>query len=59
MLIFVSGMTIEQCMNDCSGYSYFGVEYGGECKQLCPNPMTLRSNAVQVIVATPSARDQL
>jgi hypothetical protein len=26
------GMTIEQCMSDCSAYSYFGVEYGGECK---------------------------
>jgi hypothetical protein len=24
-------MTIEQCMSDCSAYSHFGVEYGGEC----------------------------
>jgi len=29
-----TGMTIEQCSSDCSGYSYFGVEYGGECELL-------------------------
>jgi hypothetical protein len=24
-------MTIEECEADCIGYTYFGVEYGGEC----------------------------
>jgi hypothetical protein len=24
-------MTIEECEADCVGYTYFGVEYGGEC----------------------------
>jgi hypothetical protein len=27
-----SAMTLEECANDCTGYVYFGVEYGGECK---------------------------
>ena len=26
-----TGMYIEQCLADCTGYNYFGVEYGGEC----------------------------
>lgn len=26
-----TGMTLEQCASNCSGYSYWGVEYGGEC----------------------------
>ena len=26
-----TGMTLEQCMVDCTGFSYWGVEYGGEC----------------------------
>jgi hypothetical protein len=30
-----TGMYIEQCLADCTGYNYFGVEYGGEC--LCPS----------------------
>jgi hypothetical protein len=25
-------MTIEECFADCTGFTYFGVEYGGECK---------------------------
>lgn len=25
-------MTLEICAADCQGYTYFGVEYGGECK---------------------------
>jgi hypothetical protein len=25
-------MTLEECYADCIGYTYFGVEYGGECK---------------------------
>jgi hypothetical protein len=27
-------MTIEECYNQCNGFTYFGVEYGGECKSL-------------------------
>jgi hypothetical protein len=27
-----TGMTLEQCASNCGGYSYWGVEYGGECK---------------------------
>ena len=23
--------TLEECLGDCAGYTYFGVEYGGEC----------------------------
>jgi hypothetical protein len=26
-------ITIEECATKCSGYIYFGVEYGGKCKQ--------------------------
>lgn len=29
-----TGMNEEQCASDCTGYDYFGVEYGGECEQL-------------------------
>jgi hypothetical protein len=29
-------MTLEECANDCAGYLYFGVEYGGECKLFLP-----------------------
>jgi hypothetical protein len=25
-------MTLESCASDCAGYTYFGVEYGRECK---------------------------
>jgi hypothetical protein len=25
-------MTLEICAADCQGYTYFGIEYGGECK---------------------------
>ena len=25
-------MTIEECFANCAGFTYFGVEYGGECK---------------------------
>jgi WSC domain len=25
-------MTLEECSTQCSGFTYFGVEYGGECK---------------------------
>jgi len=24
-------MTLEECATDCAGFTYFGVEYGGEC----------------------------
>lgn len=24
-------MTLEQCASNCSGFKYWGVEYGGEC----------------------------
>ena len=27
-----TGMTLKQCLTDCIGYKYWGVEYGGECK---------------------------
>jgi hypothetical protein len=27
-----TGMTLEQCLTDCAGYTYWGVEYGGECE---------------------------
>jgi hypothetical protein len=30
-------MTLEECANDCAGYLYFGVEYGGECKLFLPS----------------------
>lgn len=26
------GMTLEICASNCAGTTYFGVEYGGECK---------------------------
>lgn len=26
-----TAMTIEECQADCTGYTYFGVQYGGEC----------------------------
>lgn len=26
-------MTIQTCQADCAGYTYFGTEYGRECKQ--------------------------
>jgi hypothetical protein len=32
-------MTLEQCMADCTGFSYWGVEYGGEC--MLPIPYNL------------------
>ena len=25
-------MTVESCASDCSGYTYFGTEYGRECR---------------------------
>ena len=27
-------MTVESCASDCEGYTYFGTEYGAECKSL-------------------------
>ncbi|KAF8849870.1 heme peroxidase [Acephala macrosclerotiorum] len=36
-----TAMTIEMCASDCSGYSYFGVEYGGEC--YCGNTLASTS----------------
>jgi hypothetical protein len=24
-------MTLEECLKDCNGYEWWGVEYGGEC----------------------------
>lgn len=36
-----TGMTLEQCMSDCTGYSYWGVEYGGEC--YCGNSLAASS----------------
>jgi hypothetical protein len=27
-----TAMTLEECAADCAGYTYFGVEYGGECE---------------------------
>jgi hypothetical protein len=27
-------MTLEECAADCAGYTYFGVEYGGEVNSL-------------------------
>lgn len=30
-----TAMTLELCASDCTGFNYFGVEYGGECK--CPS----------------------
>ncbi|KUJ22208.1 uncharacterized protein LY89DRAFT_729673 [Mollisia scopiformis] len=36
-----TGMTTEQCMTDCTGYTYFGVEYGGEC--YCGNTLASSS----------------
>jgi hypothetical protein len=30
-------MTLEKCAGDCVGYTYFGVEYGGECMQPVPS----------------------
>jgi hypothetical protein len=29
-----TGMTLEQCLGDCTGFTYWGVEYGGECSLL-------------------------
>lgn len=26
-----TAMTLEECAADCAGYTYFGIEYGGEC----------------------------
>lgn len=34
-------MTIEHCMGNCTGYQYFGVEYGVEC--FCGNNLTFGS----------------
>jgi len=34
-------MTIEYCMGNCTGYQYFGVEYGVEC--YCGNSLTFGS----------------
>jgi hypothetical protein len=31
-----TAMTLEECANDCNGYTYFGVEYGGECMFILP-----------------------
>jgi hypothetical protein len=28
-------MTVESCEASCAGYTYFGVEYGRECKLIC------------------------
>lgn len=36
-----TGMTLEQCAADCTGYSYWGVEYGGEC--YCGNTLASSS----------------
>jgi hypothetical protein len=30
------GLTVEQCANDCAGFLYFGVEYGGEVSPFFP-----------------------
>jgi hypothetical protein len=27
-------MTLEKCATSCAAYTYFGVEYGGECELL-------------------------
>jgi hypothetical protein len=27
-------MTLEECATDCAAYTYFGVEYGGECMKM-------------------------
>ncbi|KUJ12265.1 uncharacterized protein LY89DRAFT_738058 [Mollisia scopiformis] len=35
------GMTTEICAADCAGYTYFGVEYGGEC--YCANSLATSS----------------
>jgi hypothetical protein len=26
-----TAMTLEECLSDCNGYQWWGVEYGGEC----------------------------
>ncbi|KAG0649039.1 WSC domain-containing [Hyphodiscus hymeniophilus] len=36
-----TGMTLEQCASDCTGYNYWGVEYGGEC--YCGNTLAASS----------------
>jgi hypothetical protein len=33
-------MTLEECAGDCAGYTYFGVEYGGECLFILQPPET-------------------
>jgi hypothetical protein len=35
-------MTVESCASDCAGYTYFGVEYGRECRYL-PSPSSSHS----------------
>jgi hypothetical protein len=30
------GLTVAQCANDCAGFLYFGVEYGGEVNPFPP-----------------------
>jgi len=32
------GMTLESCMKNCTGYYYWGTEYGRECKFLASGP---------------------
>lgn len=45
-------MTLEKCATFCSGYTYFGTEYGRECKQQSTPFRFVSSNNIQAIAVT-------
>ena len=51
-------MTLEYCATSCAAYSYFGVEYGGECKLLVYFLATEIVNAFKVTVVILSTLHQ-
>ena len=50
-------MTIEECYTQCNGFTYFGVEYGGECKSLTPkaidDAILIEMKVIAAIFLTP------
>ena len=52
-------MTLESCASDCAGYTYFGVEYGRECKHSSLIFSSDTDFVPEVIVETASQLGQL
>jgi hypothetical protein len=47
-----TSMTLEMCSTNCAGFTYWGVEYGGECMLNHAISAKDFTNRRQVIVAT-------